>query len=243
MNLYQKLAFLFFKSDNHLSQFPEWKILPPMSKHTREETAKTGKVYCLFVSEWIHILSWKCTVSRILIIFLDIPPIGINTIFLICPPIYSWPQQEFLGVRSPWKCVTLIPNIFPKKIWVKVWWIVQRFAWIFQIKKLTQGWWWGRDAIEAAWLPDPWQKSEIQGEWQQQPFILASLLFWFYLNWKDERAWEAANVNAMATDNVKCVLGRYTALLLQRWPTHFKVEAKHLHRADRRNSDCFGSWP
>lgn len=95
-------------------------------------------VYCLFVPEWIHILSWKCTVSRILIIFLDIPPIGINTIFLICPPIYLWPQQEFLGVRSPWKCVTLIPNIFPKKTWVKVWWTVERFAWIFQIKKLTQ---------------------------------------------------------------------------------------------------------
>lgn len=102
---------------------------------------------------------------------------------------------------------------------------------------------WGRVVIEAVWLPDPWQKTAIQAEWQRLPFAPASLLFWFYLNWKGERAWEAANVNATATDKVKCALGRYTALLSQRRPPGFKVEAKHPGRADLGSTDCPASWP
>lgn len=141
LNFYQKLASLFFKSNNYLSRFPEWKLLPPMNKHTRKGTAKTGSSL-LFVCVWVN--SYPLLKVHSLThtnYFPGYPPIGINTIFfLICQPINSWPQQGFLGVRSPWKCVTLIPNIFPKKIRVKVWWIVQRFVWIFQIKKkLTQG--------------------------------------------------------------------------------------------------------
>lgn len=113
-----------------------------MNKHTRKGTAKTGSSL-LFVCVWVN--SYPLLKVHSLThtnYFPGYPPIGINTIFfLICQPINSWPQQGFLGVRSPWKCVTLIPNIFPKKIRVKVWWIVQRFVWIFQIKKkkLTQG--------------------------------------------------------------------------------------------------------
>lgn len=141
LNFYQKLASLFFKSNNYLSRFPEWKLLPPMNKHTRKGTAKAGSSL-LFVCVWVN--SYPLLKVHSLThtnYFPGYPPIGINTIFfLICQPINSWPQQGFLGVRSPWKCVTLIPNIFPKKIRVKVWWIVQRFVWIFQIKKkLTQG--------------------------------------------------------------------------------------------------------
>lgn len=116
LNFYQKLAFLFFKSNNYLSRFPEWKLLPPMNKHTRKGTAKTGSSL-LFVCVWVN--SYPLLKVHSLThtnYFPGYPPIGINTIFfLICQPINSWPQQGFLGVRSPWKCVTLIPNIFPKK--------------------------------------------------------------------------------------------------------------------------------
>lgn len=87
-----------------------------MNKHTRKGTAKTGSSL-LFVCVWVN--SYPLLKVHSLThtnYFPGYPPIGINTIFfLICQPINSWPQQGFLGVRSPWKCVTLIPNIFPKK--------------------------------------------------------------------------------------------------------------------------------
>lgn len=87
-----------------------------MNKHTSKGTAKTGSSL-LFVCVWVN--SYPLLKVHSLThtnYFPGYPPIGINTIFfLICQPINSWPQQGFLGVRSPWKCVTLIPNIFPKK--------------------------------------------------------------------------------------------------------------------------------
>lgn len=81
LNFYQKLASLFFKSNNYLSRFPEWKLLPPMNKHTRKGTAKTGSSL-LFVCVWVN--SYPLLKVHSLThtnYFPGYPPIGINTIF------------------------------------------------------------------------------------------------------------------------------------------------------------------
>lgn len=119
-----------------------------------------------------------------------------------------------------------------------MWLIVQSHAGIFpKMWPEAQGW----RKVVIWWLPDPWQKSEIQWDWQQQPLVPALLFFWFYLNWKGERAWEAASVKDLVTDKVKRA-GKYRQLSFH---SHnlFKAGARPLLWAGTGSVDCIGCWP
>lgn len=71
-------SFFLFRSNNHLSQFPEWKLLPPISRHGRKERAKTENSL-LFINVWLSLYPfWKSAVLRMLTILLDILPMDIN---------------------------------------------------------------------------------------------------------------------------------------------------------------------
>lgn len=83
----------------------------------REGKNSKAESSLLFVSVWLSSYPfWKSSAPCMLTVLLDILPTGINVLFFLThKPINSWPKQEFLGARSPWKCVTLIPYIFPTK--------------------------------------------------------------------------------------------------------------------------------